>query len=253
MAYRQLHDTVPASATLSQLSHFAERLFWRLLSQTDAWGRLPGDRDKIRAIALPRLAVTDAELESALDELVHVGRIQLYDVSGAWHCQIVDFEDNQLVAKLRRAPSRHPAPPTKCLLKHGSTETGTEDREESDLPTVVVEDPAQGLPVAATIETALARAAGASSGFGDRPAGDVAVDDLAALAGSLAGSDDGTVKVLRKLRLRGCGEREFAMAIESLHHRRGRSDRPPLTSEVRYVVATLTTMLREREGPAAVA
>jgi hypothetical protein len=251
MAYRQLHDTVPASATLSQLSHFAERLFWRLLSQTDAWGRLPGDRDKIRAVALPRLAVTDADLESALEELVHVGWILLYDVSGVWHCQVVDFEDNQLVARLKRAPSRHPAPPTKRLLDHGSTETGTEDREESVLPTVSLEDPAKNLPVAEAIDQALAIAAGgSSSGFGDRPAGDVAVDDLAALASSLAGSDAGTVKVLRKLRLRGCGEREFATAIESLHHRRSRADRPPLASEVRYVVATLTTMLRERDAVA---
>jgi hypothetical protein len=38
----------------------------------------------------------------------------------------------------------------------------------------------------------------------------------------------------------------FAMALESLQHRRTRTDQKPLASEARYVVATLTTM--EREG-----
>ena len=240
MAYRQIHDDVPVSATLSQLSHFAERLFWRLLSQTDTWGRLPGDRAKIRAIAIPRLDVTDQELESALEELVQAGRIHLYVVSGIECCQMLDFDENQMVSRLKRAPSKYPPAPEKSLHDRRSAETeDREDRRESDLPTGVAREPARGLPVDQQIEGSLAATT------------DAPVDDVVSIAQRLAGADEGTPKVLAKLKQRGCGEREFAMALESLEHRRQRNDRPPLQSEVRYFVSTLTTMLRERQGAAA--
>lgn len=249
MAWRQIHDDVPVSASLNELSHFAERLFWRLLSQTDAWGRLPGDRDKLRAIAIPRLAATDQELDSALKELVDARRISLYVVSEVWCCQVEDFDGNQNVGKMRRAPSRYPArPETKPLLEPGYVETETEDREDRSSPTEVARDPARGLPVDQEVGASLSGVAAARAEAASLSGRDVAVDDLDHLAASLAGADAGTVKVLRKLRSAGAGEREFAMAVESLHHRRARTDRAPLQSEVRYVVAALTTMLRERPG-----
>lgn len=251
MGWRQIHDDVPVSASLNEVSHFAERLFWRLLSQTDSWGRLPGDREKIRAIAIPRLAVTDQELDSALEELVNARRISLYVVSEVWCCQVEDFDENQNIGRLRRAPSRYPPPPSaKPLLERGSAKTETEDREDRSLPTAVARDPARGLPVDEEIRASLSEGAALAASGVSSAGGDVMVDDLTQLAASLRGADDGTVRVLRKLQAKGAGEREFAMAVESLHHRRSRTDRAPLQSEVRYVVATLTTMLQERGGDA---
>lgn len=43
-------------------------------------------------------------------------------------------------------------------------------------------------------------------------------------------------------------ENEFALALESLQHRRSRADLPPLASEARYVVATLSSIEQERRS-----
>ncbi|HEX4517939.1 MAG TPA: hypothetical protein VH063_00020 [Gaiellaceae bacterium] len=190
MAYREIHDDVPLSRTLNQLSHFEERLYWRMLSQTDAWGRLSGELRKIRLRAIPELAVTDDDLDRALRRLVTVERVDVYIESGVTVSQIVDFDDRQHVAKLKRAPSRFPTRttastspydlplslplpetgPEACDLPLSNVEpihkhpakspidrekTEREDRREIDLPTAVSREPARGLSVSETIRGSL--------------------------------------------------------------------------------------------------
>lgn len=121
MAFRQIHDDVPLSTSLNKVSHLAERLYWRMLSRTDMWGRLPGEQEKIRAAAIPLLHVTDEELAEALAELEAVGRIARAEVDGAAVCQLLEFEkSNPNIAKLKRAPSRYPEiPACKVPAKSG--------------------------------------------------------------------------------------------------------------------------------------
>jgi len=120
MAWRQIHDDVPVSRTLNAVSDFAERLYWRLLSQTDQWGRLPGDTCKIRAKCVPMLERADAEIDNALEELVRAARIELYFVDGTRYCQLLDFDDRQTAGKMKRKPSLYPVPPGNSLLDRGS-------------------------------------------------------------------------------------------------------------------------------------
>jgi hypothetical protein len=103
----------------------------------------------------------------------------------------------------------------------------------------------EGLPLAELLERGLSAADADAALARDA---DAAVDagDLDRLAARLRGGDAGTARVLAKLRDCGCGEREFALAVESLEHRKRRTDRTPLVSEARYVVATLTSLLNER-------
>src|SRR4051812_16944177 len=125
MSYRALLDDVPTSTSLNQLSHFGERLYWRLLSQTDSWGRPPGELVKIRDLAIPRLAVSDSELAATLEELVRAGRIAVYCVDGTWACQLLDFDRHQPIARLKRGKSRWPAPPQTDIgrdIRHSDTE-----------------------------------------------------------------------------------------------------------------------------------
>jgi hypothetical protein len=119
----------------------------------------------------------------------------------------------------------------------------------------------QGLQVAQTVEQALSvppvllpgldldtSRVVSISGFGDRAAGDTLIPDdaeLARIAADLRGADDGTLHLLKVWRRRGCGEREFAIAVESLKRRRA-SEKRPLDSEARYVTAELSRLLRER-------
>lgn len=109
MAYREIHDDVPLSRTLNLMSHLEERLYWRLLSQTDAWGRLSGEPRKIRLRAIPELVVTEEELDQALRRIHALKRIDVYLEAGVLVLQIVDFDERQHVARLKRAPSRFPA------------------------------------------------------------------------------------------------------------------------------------------------
>lgn len=95
MSWRAIQDTVPESTSLAALTHFAERLYWRLVSQADPWGLLPGTEPKIRARCVPLLSVSDHELTEALEELVRAGRIILYLEQGVWTCEITDWDRNQ--------------------------------------------------------------------------------------------------------------------------------------------------------------
>ena len=125
MAWRQIHDDVPVSKTLNAVSDFAERLYWRLLSQTDQWGRLPGDTAKIRAKCVPMLNRADGDIDDALEELVRADRIELYFVDGVRYCALTDFDERQNTAKMKRKPSPYPVPPgmgaTKSLQNPRST------------------------------------------------------------------------------------------------------------------------------------
>lgn len=188
------------------------------------------------------------------------------------------FAKNQRLRKDREAPSRLPAPPPEVLVRLGLAcevpgDSGaapgqkTEDEVEVEvelagLPTAEARYQADGLPVAQQIADSLS-----DSGLRDQePArlgsdlGRLAVspadleapspvalpsDDLRAIAARISDADDGTVHVLTSLRRRGLPPAAFHAALESLDLRRGRTDRKPLQSEVRYVVSALKTMLRE--------
>ena len=95
MGYRAIQDTVPYSETLAAVSHFAERLYWRMLSQSDSWGRLPGSTAKLRARCVPLINVSDEEIEAAFAELERIGRVVRYGANGSLVCQLLEFDDNQ--------------------------------------------------------------------------------------------------------------------------------------------------------------
>lgn len=195
MTYRCLHDDVPHSRTLGRLTDASERLYMRILAVTDPWGRVTGDLDKLRLVAIPSLPWDDDKLHRAILELERSGAIDRYSTDDVWVIQVVNFDERQLVTKMKRAPSRFPnrtpsslsandltlslplldtvelgacdlglsntdlrASAEKSLQNPRSAERETEDREdrrESGLPTEVARTPAQGLSVAQTIEQSL--------------------------------------------------------------------------------------------------
>jgi hypothetical protein len=300
MGYRCLHDDVPHSKTLGRLTSDGERLYWRMLAVTDTWGRLTGDLDKLRLVAIPSLAWDDERLHRVVAELVRGGAIDRYCTDDVWVIQVVNFDERQLVAKIKRAPSRFPARISSSLspedlnlslplldgqhveleacdlgLSAGdlrASDSGkplhdqrstreTEDREdrrESVLPTAEARNAANGLPVAQTISESLEpvgrfelsdhdvpRHLSAVVGeFAESPSA-VVVEDLASVAATLRGADDGTVNVLESLRRRGLPPAAFAAALESLRERRSATGKPPVANEVRYVVGALKKMLSE--------
>ncbi len=106
-----MHDSVSSSRSLASLSDAGERLFWRILAQTDASGRMRGEPVKVRASCAPMLEWTDALVAELLTELQVACRIQVYGENGDLYLQVIDFERWQTRPLRNRGVSRFPDPP----------------------------------------------------------------------------------------------------------------------------------------------
>lgn len=183
-AWRQIHDDVPISGTLGALTDAAERLYWRMLSKTDQWGRLTGDLAKLRALVIPTLPWEDDKFARTVVELNRKDAIDRYATDWIWVVQIVNFDDRQSFSASRRAPSRFPEKRTDSttdddqLLQLNLTvqktpattgeprqETETERTEEVVLPTAEARTPARGLSIRQTLQDSLDHAALSTSGL----------------------------------------------------------------------------------------
>jgi hypothetical protein len=241
VAWRAFHDTIALSPTLAGLSDFGERTFVRTVCcAVDPWGRFWNDPGKIRAKAMPRLDVSDADVAAAIEECVRAGLVEIYMADGQTYLHVVRFDQYQPRDALRTrvGQSRFPDPPQKPLqmtVPHerenrdrdgegdGDGEQGFEGALASGSPTAVASLLRQ-LPDSHTLSEHL---------------------DLAAISERLKDSDKNTPAVLSTFLRRGLPEAAFHNALDALRERKEREG-PALTSEVRYFVATLKRM--EEEG-----
>ncbi len=98
---------------LETCSVLATLLLYRLISQADDQGRLPGHPKHVKGVCFPmRPDVTERKVGTALDELVKAGFLVRYDFKGRILLQIDRWFDLQGKWGQRRTyPSRYPAPP----------------------------------------------------------------------------------------------------------------------------------------------
>jgi hypothetical protein len=212
---------VSVSDSLNSLSDFAERLYWRLLAQTDPCGRLPGSATKLRLMSIPRLSVTDEQMISALEELVAAARITLYCEKGVWACQILGFDESQPLALMGEVRhSRFPAPATREYPQQksvGNPPLQQQLKGVSDLTTEAnYEEP---LPI--------------SQNEGEAEAA------IALLFSEIRDASESTLRFLRAKQREGLPASEFYDARQALRLRR-ESGRRALVSEARFVNAVLS-------------
>ncbi len=145
-----MHDTVSSSRSLASLSSDAERLFWRILAQTDSWGRMRGEPIKVRVTCVPMLDWDDDLVAALLDELQDAGRVAVYDDGADVFLQVVDFDRNQPESSRRRGTSKFPEftgvvrsspvmPRSSPVLSRGRVEE-SEEREEQDQKPAATKD-----------------------------------------------------------------------------------------------------------------
>jgi hypothetical protein len=97
---------------LESCSLLAALLLYRLVSQADDQGRLPGHPKSVRAVCFPmRPLVSERKVSSAIDELVRAGFLIRYDLKGRMFLQVDGWHDLQGKWGRRAYPSRYPAPP----------------------------------------------------------------------------------------------------------------------------------------------
>ena len=97
---------------LESCSLLAVVTLYRIISQADDQGRLPGAPKYIRGICFSmRPGVTERKVADAIDELVRAGFLIRYDAKGRVFLQIDRWFDLQGKWGRRAYPSRYPAPP----------------------------------------------------------------------------------------------------------------------------------------------
>lgn len=108
MPDRFIRESALTSESLAQLSDFAERLFWRLTTVADDFGRFVANPAVIQGRTMPLVAgVNPKKIFAALQELDGAGAVKLYEAEGRKYGYFPSWEKHQV----RRArTSKHPAP-----------------------------------------------------------------------------------------------------------------------------------------------
>jgi hypothetical protein len=106
---RMIHESALSSETLGTLSHFAERLFWRLIPVTDDFGRFNAAIPVIAGRCLTYVKTTPEEIETALVELEECGAIRRYEVEGK---RFGTFPAWKKYQRRRADKSKFPPPPS---------------------------------------------------------------------------------------------------------------------------------------------
>jgi hypothetical protein len=98
---------------LEACSLLATLLLYRLISQADDQGRLPGHPKYVKAICFGmRPEITERKVATAIDELVRAGFVLRYDLTNRVFLQIDRwFAPQGKWGQRRTYPSRYPAPP----------------------------------------------------------------------------------------------------------------------------------------------
>jgi hypothetical protein len=97
---------------LEDCSLLAALLLYRVISQADDQGRLPGHPKWIRAVCFGmRPAISERKVAAALDEIVRAGFLIRYDVAHRVFLQVGHWHDLQGKWGRRAYASRYPAPP----------------------------------------------------------------------------------------------------------------------------------------------
>lgn len=111
MPNRFIKEKCRTSRTLETLTDFEERLFWRLLTVVDDFGRFDANPQVVRSLCFPldpgkRML---ANVSKCLQKLVSASTLLIYTCNGNEYGQFINFEEHQ--GKPRAKISKFPDPP----------------------------------------------------------------------------------------------------------------------------------------------
>ncbi len=117
MPNRMLRESIRTSPTLAQLSHGAERLFVRLLTFADDYGRFDADPAVVLGACMPRLmgAVKRHHVVTWLGEMVSVGLVRTYSSGGKPFGMFITWGRHQ---RIRAMQSKYPPPTSADIGGH---------------------------------------------------------------------------------------------------------------------------------------
>jgi hypothetical protein len=121
MPNRIIRESCRTSKTLQQLSDGAERLFWRLTTIADDFGRFEADPLLVLSSCFP---LADGSLNSQvihrrLEEMVKTGLIQVYQVEDRLYGLFTKWDKHN---SRRAKHSKYPTPKPDCMCKQMPTD-----------------------------------------------------------------------------------------------------------------------------------
>lgn len=114
MPTRYIKESARTSKNLDLVSDFSERLFWRLVTTADDYGRFLACPQIVKSACFPLREVLKVfKIEQALTELCLNGLITCYAVGDRRYGEFVNWKKHQ--GKPRATGSKYPDPPLKSL------------------------------------------------------------------------------------------------------------------------------------------
>lgn len=117
MPNRYIRESARTSATLYQLSHGAERMFWRLTTVADDYGRFESDARVLLANCFPLWAgeIKVSQVATWYGEMEACGLVTTYVVNGKHYGFFPTWEKHQ---RIRAKHSKYPAPSSDNICGH---------------------------------------------------------------------------------------------------------------------------------------
>lgn len=118
MPNRFIKECCRSSPTLQKLNDFQERLFWRLLTMADDYGRFEADPTVVLNTCFPLgIKQTKTDVSKCLQLLAHENAVLLYVVNGRAYGQFTNFIYFQ--GSPRAKKSKHPSPEENQQVMNG--------------------------------------------------------------------------------------------------------------------------------------
>ena len=118
MPSRIIRESCRTSPTLAQLSHGAERLFWRLTTVADDYGRFEADPRTLKGVCFSVVdSVTTRHCQRWLDEMDHAGLVVKYSVNSKQYAYFPTWPKHQ---RKRPSKSKSPDPPQLAAIRGDS-------------------------------------------------------------------------------------------------------------------------------------
>jgi len=104
---RIIKESICTSDTIDRLTWFEEVFFYRLIVNCDDFGRMDARAAVLRARLFPLKAVTDKQVESALNTLRTAGIVEVYMYDDRPYLQLRTWDRHQ---QIRAKKSKYPSP-----------------------------------------------------------------------------------------------------------------------------------------------
>lgn len=128
MPTRDIKESCRTSETLAHLSHGAERLFWRMVTYADDFGRMPADVRVVRAACFPLMLqkVKEGDVQTWLNELEAADLIRGYrDADGKPFAFFTTWSKHQ---RTRAKHSKYPVPAYADTCRQMPADAADKDR-----------------------------------------------------------------------------------------------------------------------------